>query len=149
MKKIKLTQGKFAIVDDEDFGEVNQYKWFKAGRYAIAHVYKNDKRTTLYMHRLIMNTSSHLDHINNDGLDNQKANLRIATRQQNAMNQHRVSLTTGYKGVYLKKGRYYAGLGFKDKGIHLGIYKTAEEAARAYNEGAKKYFGEFAYLNQI
>ena len=144
-------------IDEEDLVLIKPYKWFKqrnknGGRYALAHVYRNGKRTSLYMHKLIMDSPKgmEIDHVNGDGWDNRKCNLRVCTRQQNTFNQHRVSPTTGYRGVYLKRNKnYYAGLEFNGKGVHLGIYKTAKEAAKAYNEGAKKYYGEFAYLNQI
>src|SRR3990167_5558909 len=136
-------------IDKEDLEIIKSYKWFKGSRYPLAHIYKNGKRTSLYMHKLLINTSEEVDHINGDGFDNRKSNLRIATRQQNAMNQHRVSPTTGYRGVYKKWNGFYAGLETKGKSIHFGVYKTAIEAARAYNKGAKQYFGEFAYLNKI
>ena len=136
-------------IDKEDLEKIKPYKWFKGTHYPLAHIYKNGKRTSLYMHKLLMGGLGEVDHINGNGFDNRRINLRKATRQQNAMNQHRVSPTTGFRGVYLKKGGFYAGLEIKGKGIHLGIYKTAKEAAKAYNEGARKYFGEFAYLNNI
>ena len=138
-------------IDEEDLEKIKPYKWFRGSKYPLTHIYKNGKRTSLYIQNLIMNCPKgmEIDHINGDGFDNRKQNLRLCTRQQNSMNQHRVSPTTGYKGVYLKKGWFYAGLEIKGKGIHLGIHKTAMEAAKAYNEGAKKYFGEFAYLNRI
>ena len=88
-------------IDPEDLGIIKPYKWFKGTCYPLAHIYKNGKRTSLYMAKLIMNCPEgmEVDHINGNGWDNRRQNLRLCPRQQNSMNQHRVSPTTGFKGV--------------------------------------------------
>lgn len=138
-------------IDKEDLEIIKPYKWFNRRGYPMAHIYKNGKRTSLYLARFLMNPPKDMqvDHINGNPSDNRRVNLRICTPQQNSMNQHRVSPTTGYRGVYKKWNGFYAGLETKGKAIHFGVYKTAKEAARAYNQGAIKYFGEFAWLNNI
>ena len=157
MKKIKLTQGKYALIDNEDFKRINQFKWhanFIDGYWrAMRNIRKpNGKRETQLMHRFIMNTPKGMDtdHKNHDGLDNQKHNLRICTMAQNQHNQKlRQNTSSKYKGVtwheQLKKWRTRIRL--NGKRIHLGYYINEIKAARAYDMKAKELFGEFAYLN--
>jgi hypothetical protein len=157
MKEITLTQGKIALVDDEDFKYLNQLKWHtvKVGK---RHYAANSKRinniiTRTFMHRLIKNTSQLLqvDHIDHNGLNNQKSNLRNCTFQQNQMNKQTKN-ATGYKGVYKHKNLYISQItppNNNRRSIHLGYFKTKELAALAYNKAAIKYHGEFANLNYI
>ena len=111
MKKIKLSKGKVALVDNEDYIWLNQWKWhFMAGGYAMRHLrISEDKNSKLiYMHRQILNTPKGLesDHINRNKLDNRKENLRVATRSQNNMNRKkRINCTSKYKGVSWHKQR--------------------------------------------
>jgi hypothetical protein len=149
-KIIPLTQGKQTIVDDEDFDWLNQWKWYYNDRgYAVRHMPSNHKML-LYMHRVIMNTPPDMDtdHINGNGLDNRRANLRVCTTSQNLINHPKqIDNTSGYKGVY-KNHHHWQSIIMKDgKSIYLGTFKTKEISARAYDEAAKKYFGEFACLN--
>ena len=113
--------------------------------------YKN-KRTSTYMHRLIMDVkkNEYVDHINGDTMDNRECNLRICTLEQNQANQMKRKNKTKsiYKGVSINRiGKYIAYIGFKNKYIHLGCFNDEKEAALAYNEAAKKYFGDFARIN--
>jgi len=159
MKKIKLTQGQYALVDDEDFEDLNKYKWIAQYSsctktyYVKRHSHREcGKPKHLQMHRVIMNAKKGqvIDHINGNTLDNRKENLRIATYSQNRGNSKRYrNNTSGYKGVSWNKNRqrWEACIGYQNKYIYLGLYTTKEEAALAYNEAAKKYFGEFANLN--
>ncbi len=158
MKIIKLTQGYEAIVDDEDFEYINQWKWRYNGKYAARTDCSNGKRKTVKMHRVINNTPNGLDtdHISGDKLDNRKCNLRTATRSQNMANQKKhKNNTTGYKGVFYIKRKYknitykyiIAQICLNQKYIHLGYFDTLENAARAYDIAGIKYFGEFAKLN--
>lgn len=108
------------------------------------------------IHRLIMSRmlnrkllrDEEVDHIDGDGLNNRRNNLRIATHAQNIANQ-KVSKnnSTGYKGVVKDGNKYRARIGHKGQDIHIGVYPTAELAARAYDEQALRLFGEFARLN--
>jgi hypothetical protein len=156
MKEIKLTQGKVALVDDDDFEYLNQWKWcackFTHTWYALRVKKINGISNKIYMHGLIMNKNIKVkvDHFNHDGLDNQKKNLRICTHKQNCYNS-RPKKGFKYKGVsFLKDTNKWASyIKFNYKKISLGRYHTEIEAAKAYNEKAKELFGEFAYLNII
>ena len=160
MKEIELTRGKVALVDDENFEYLNQWKWMarESGNnyYAVRGVRKNRKLQNIAMHRIIMNTSNELqvDHIDHNGLNNQKVNLRNCTRQQNMMNKALTKRNkTKFKGVStsMRNGQIKISADIKAEGrtIYLGRFKTLESAALAYNEAAVKYFGEFAYLNNV
>ncbi len=155
MKKIKLTKGKFALVNDEDFEYLNRWRW-----YCHSHGYavRKPKRVIIYMHRLILNIPKGMftDHKNLNKLDNRRSNLRIANENQNHMNCGlRSNNKSGYKGVWWffdkrsNWGKWAVAIKFYKKSIHLGYFKTAKEGALAYNEAAVKYFGEFARLNVI
>ena len=160
MKKIPLTQGKFALVDDADYEWVNEFKWWlsKDG-YAIRTVNFRRKDGTrgsskISMHREILKAENGeiLDHIDNNRLNNQKQNLRKCTASQNSINSL-LSCTnkSGFRGVhwYNKKGKFRARITINLRKIDLGLFTCPIEAARAYNAAAIKYHGEFANLNTI
>jgi hypothetical protein len=151
MKKISLTQDKFVLVDNEDFEWLIRWKWKDNGiGYAVTYI----DGKTIRMHRMIVNatTGKEVDHINGNRLDNRKINLRECTKSQNHMNNFlQKNNTTGYKGVSLFKrvNKYRAYIKKDNKEIHLGYFNNPKDAAVAYNEAAKEYFGEFARLNII
>jgi len=162
MKEIIFTTGQIAIVDDDDFNWLSRYSWrIVKGRnnyYAQTSFWdKNKKQNKNYsMHRLIMNNPDGLqvDHINHNGLDNRKENLRICTASQNSMNTHKTKENKyGYKGVCFIGGKqnrtkpYAAQLRYGKKRYYLGQFATPEEAARAYDQKAKEMFGGYACLN--
>ena len=162
MKKVKLNStkypNKYALVDDEDFEYLNQFKWrpVKAGNtfYAKRHLYTNGKRTTITMHREILGTKNKLiciDHINCNGLNNQRKNLRTCTRQQNQMNRAKANKnsTSKYKGVCWDKSRtnWMSTIHINRIQINLGRFNNEIDAAKAYDKAAKELFGEFANLN--
>lgn len=154
MKTIPLSRGKFAIVDDEDYEWLMHWKWScTAHNYAVRAEGPKCKRKFIYMHREILKTQKGIiDHVNNDKLDNRKINLRNCNKSENATNSPKPSNnTSGYKGVYWNKraSLWMASIKYKYKQIHLGYFKTSIEAARAYNDAAIKYHGEFAKLNRI
>lgn len=148
MKRIPLTQGKFAIVDDCDFELLSALKWQawqdrKNGVwYAI--------RTNARMHRVILgvvNSNIHVDHVNRDGLDNRRANLRRATRSQNLGNRRKnLNNTSGFKGVdfHRPRGTWRVRVQTNGKSRCIGYFHDIEVAAEAYRVAAKKHFGEFA-----
>jgi hypothetical protein len=159
MKEVVLTNGDVALVDDEDYEIVTSYTWRRWGRHNVWYAYTTSQPNIL-MHRLIMGLPDGIiDHKDKNGLNNQKANLRVCTNAENIRNSRkRKDNTSGYKGVIFKcayhKGKKYplkkpwqAYIHFNKKQIHIGYYHTSEEAARAYDKKAKKYFGEFACLN--
>lgn len=155
VKKIPLTQGKFAIVDDCDFHWLSQIKWqFQKSGYAIGVLF--GRRKTLkkvYMHRLILLAPDtvEVDHKNHNGLDNRRKNLRTATRKQQNANKRKFSGTSIYKGVNLRRDKlkWCAQIKSNGKAKYLGSFDTEEEAARVYNEYAAEEFGEFAHLNDL
>lgn len=159
MKKLKLTQNKYALVDDEDFDYLNQWKWHcaKGDKYVARREYfvgGKGKSKIVYMHRLIMNTPEGMetDHINRNGLDNRRENLRICTGAENRFNHKLISTNkTGYHGVYWDKlkGKWGVGISIKGKHKGLGYYENIKKAALAYNEAAILYRGKFANLNSI
>lgn len=157
MKLIQLTQGKFAQVDDDDFEYINSFKWqavkSKKGKtfYAVRRKYINGKKTLIIMHRIIMNLFDKklfIDHIDFDGLNNQKLNLRTATFSQSNSYRRSKSKYT-YKGIRFNDGKWDSRITHNKKQIMVGRFETKEMAALAYNEAAIKYHGEFAYLNKI
>lgn len=149
MKEIKLTQGKVALVDDEDFEYLNQFKWCAHKEcntyYAVRNAKNNGKLFTQYMHNLIIGIIG-VDHKNHEGLDNQKHNLRIANKSQNAMNNMPLkNMTSKYKGVsWFKRDKKWRAV-INEK--HIGLFIDEIEAAKAYDNKAAELFGEFACLN--
>lgn len=156
-KQIQLTKGKFALVDDEDYEWLNQWKWFShdgAGGYAARNskYVRGEKRKTILMHRQIMGEPKELqvDHINRDRRDNRRENLRLVTAQQNKLNSCiQKSNTSGYRGVafWKRKAKWRTMISHDNDRLFMGYYKTAEEAALAYDFAAIFLHGEFAELN--
>jgi hypothetical protein len=152
MRLIKLTQEKFAKVDDEIFEYLDQFKWYA---HKVKNTYyaqrgcklKNGKRGNIHMHKIIMNTKNKIDHADRDGLNNQKSNLREATNSQNQMNKIGWGKSI-FKGAHVQRGKYFAAhIKINGKQKHLGSFKTAEEAAYKYDEAALLNYGKFARLN--
>jgi len=137
------------MVDDEDYERVNKYKWYKAGTGIITDKYYG----SLKLGRYILNINDpeiKVDHKDRNIFNNQKENLRTCNSSQNNINKEKsVYNTSGYKGVtfYKPTKKWRAQIKFKYKAMHIGYYENLEEAARAYDRAAIKYFGEFAYLN--
>jgi len=158
MKLIPLTQGKFAMVDDEDYEYLSQFKWqatksrntFYATRKTGAK-----PRQGFSMHREILSSGKITDHKDGNGLNNQRSNLRNATLAQNCQNAARSSSKIPFKGVDFpirKDGRkwwtrYRATIDVEKRRIHLGYFKNPISAAMAYDAAALKYHGDFARTN--
>ena len=161
MKEIPLTQGKIALVDDEDYERVNSHKWYagRDGRTFYAHrntPIKDGKQITCIMHRFILGLGKgdgkYVDHIDHDGLNNQKSNIRIVTHSQNHMNRISLKNTSSkYKGVCWNKRAkcWHSQIRINSKFIYLGIFEDEKEAAKAYNRKAIELFGEYALLNDL
>ena len=152
VKKIPLTQDKFALVDDADFDELNQYKWYASFTHGIWYVqrseYINGKQKNIKMHRQIMDfpSSKDIDHINHDGLDNRRYNLRVCNHSKNMKNRYmQKNNTSGLIGVSWNKRikKWHAQIGNENKNIHIGYFENKEEANRAYNKKAIELFGEY------
>lgn len=157
MKEIQLTQGKFAIVDDEDFEWLSKYRWFcnKPRNVIFRHTPRNHyKRKDIIMSREILNFPKGLqvDHINGNRFDNRRSNLRICNHAQNNQNKRiQLNNTSGYKGVSWSKHakKWLVRIKSDKKQKYLGYFKNKKEAALVYNQAAIKYHKEFAFLNQI
>jgi hypothetical protein len=158
MKEIKLQNDFVALVDDEDYEYLCQFRWHSAQQkgytqYAIRHLWRDGKRTTTTMHQDILNPSLGMvsDHINGNGLDNRRSNLRVCTASNNCMNRKPQNGSSVYKGVSLhtKGGKWAARIKTKGKIYNLGHFNSEIEAAVVYNNAATKMFGEFARLNTI
>jgi hypothetical protein len=155
MKRIRLGNNRgVVIVDNEDYEELSKYKWSLHGCYEHnKYAYRKINGKSVMMHRVIMNPPSNMviDHINGNGLDNRKANLRICTATQNKANNfsHLKGKLSKYKGVSLDHGLWIASIVNGNKKIRLGWFRDEKDAAMAYNEAASKYRGEFARLNII
>ena len=156
--EIPLTQGRVALIDAEDVDRVLQYKWHACHRppnwYAATSAERRRGRV-IYLHRLIAGAKpgEHVDHINGDGLDCRRQNVRICTNAENRRNMRSTRGVSRYKGVASSTGNatriWAAYIWFNNRKIGLGNYETEEEAARAYNAAALNYHGEFACLNEI
>lgn len=152
--KIELTQGKFAIIDDEDYELVSRYKWHyrTCDGYAATSVGGRKNKKGILMHRLIAKTPNDMrtDHISRDRLDNRKCNIRICTNSQNLGNSIGYSKKTKYKGLdLLPNGKWRARINIGHKSIHLGVRITECDAAKLYDEASIKHFGEFALTNKM
>lgn len=151
MKTIPLTQGHVAKVDDADYERVAQFKWhikrYSHTIYATAHVPGNARQKVL-LHRVIMDAAPgvEIDHIDRDGLNCQRSNLRASTHKQNNGNkQKRKDSKVPYKGItwHAQSSRWRVRVAKQ----HIGMFDDPVEAAKAYDVAAKKQWGEFAYLN--
>ena len=154
-----MAQPKYAKVDPADYKRLKGYEWitrkasncFHAQRYGANG--KRKRGTIVYMHQEILKVPEGMlvDHINNDGMGNRSANLRASTTAQNSRNRKKFSkpCSSKYKGISLRKKNrtWLATITFENKKIYLGYFKNEIDAAKAYDEAAKKYHGEFACLN--
>ncbi len=152
MKQIPLTQGKFAIVDDKDFEKLNSYRWCACFIRANWYVLRHKKGECIRMHRQILNAPKKLvvDHINHNGLDNRKSNLRLCTIAENQRNRlPNKKGTSVYKGVhwYSRIKRWSTRMRYNGRVIFLGNYVDEILAAEAYDKKAKELHKEFAHLN--
>jgi len=159
MKEIPLTQGQFALVDDDDFELLSRYKWHASwsphGKcfYARTNICTPDgKRTVLLMHRLIMDAKpdEQVDHINHFTLDNRKSELRLCTQSQNQNNRRRqTNNKSGHKGVYFnnRNQTWRAQICVSGVQKYLGYFVTIEEAAAARATATLLYHGEFGRIS--
>ena len=156
MREITLTQGKVALVDDEDFEMLSAFKWYAQRSNLTFYAQRaisvgGGRQTAEIMHRVLMPGIEKVDHIDGDGLNNQRANLRDS-EGKNAWNRKpQEGGTSVYKGVswHSRIGKWQAQI-MKDGRTHyLGYFDSEIDAARAYNEGSLKFHGRFGRLNEI
>lgn len=159
MKRIKLTQNQISFVDDEDFEYLNQFTWQACKKkdgnswYALRSYKENGKYKKIGMHREIMNLLDKIkvvDHINHNGLDNRKENLRICTIHENNRNKtvSKTKKSSIYLGVSIHRKKWRATIWTSGKTISAGYFSCQENAAIAYNILAEKYHGQFANYNK-
>jgi len=157
MKEIMLTQGKVALVDDDNYEWLKQFKWStyrkRAGLfYAKRGFRQNGKREWESMHRRIMKAKpgQQIDHINGNGIDNRKENLRICTQSVNQQNRHIPRGLSMYQGVsWSEQGKKWQAQITKDRILnHLGYFEKEEDAARAYNRKALELY-DSPKLNEV
>ena len=155
MKEIPLTQGKVAIVDDEDYKYLSQFKWCAHKVYnifyAVRNIREDGKQKTLQMHTAILGRKDgfECDHINGNGLDNRRSNLRLVTHRQNEQNRHKKK-TSKYPGIYWNKQnkKWEALIRINGKRIHLGLFNDEYKAYLAYCKAVKEMTGQEC-LNDI
>ncbi len=157
-RKIHLTQGMHTIVDADDYDWLTQWKWQLRNNVGKLYARRGWRKGDLFkakgieMHRLILGWDSPLlsDHINGNGLDNRRCNLRLVTPRENRLNTHKIrDGTSKYNGVYWSKveGQWRTRIGNRGNMMHVGYFDDEAEAALAYDEMARKYHGQFALLN--
>jgi|SRR5215475_1210315 len=161
MKRLPIySEGKVAawsLVDDEDFDEQNKHRWsLRLARNGLHYAARgkriDGKAKAFYLHREILkpSTGMEVDHRDHNGLNNQRANLRVATKSQNQANQLARKATSKYKGVcrVAERSRWDARIMVRGKLIWLGDFKTEKEAVYAYDQAAIQHHGEFALAKQ-
>lgn len=151
--EVPLSQGMVALVDPGDAEMVSQYRWFARDRFGTWYAQRNTRRpdgvrTTDTMHRLLTGWDR-TDHINGNGLDNRRSNLRPSSASTNAWNSRSRGGTSRYKGVswYPKTRRWVARIRVHGSKQYLGYFLDESEAARAYDAAARHHFGQFAAVN--
>jgi len=151
-KEIPISNGMISLVDDENFEEISKYEWHINYKYAQTFFYIDDKRICKKLHHLILDVPDgmEIDHIDHDGLNNQKSNLRVCTHQQNTMNKSKNKLCSSkYKGVDSLCNKWRARIMFNGKSVYLGRFKNERDAAKAYNKAAIELHGKYSNLNEI
>lgn len=162
MKKIPLSRGMFAIVDDDDFDSLSKHKWcaHRGGGtwYATRNIVTGSRTTRdrkwkmIMMHREILGelcVNRTVDHVNGDGLDNRRSNIRVASRAENMRNIKPRKHSSVYKGVGIHNGRWRSRIMIDGKTVYVGIFDSEIDAAKAYNQAAIKHYGQFARLNKV
>jgi hypothetical protein len=151
---VPLTQGREAIIDAEDAEDVGRYGWFCSVHKGKPYARRNTRREDgtkygVYLHRDLISDAGDLDidHINGDGLDNRRSNLRLATRSQNMMNAKTVATnSSGYRGVSWQKSKrkWRATICVSGRKTYLGDFKDIEEANAAYVSASLRLHGVFS-----
>lgn len=155
MKKIQLTQGKVALIDDADFESASQFKWYAKKHRNTFYVRRNmtldsGKRVTQCLHQFLIPGQLRIDHADGNGLNNSRSNIRLADAQQNKANSVKLAgCSSRFKGVCWYKPRHLwvAYIKVEYRALSLGYYESESDAAHVYDYAAKIYFGDFARLN--
>lgn len=150
---VPCTMGRVTMFDPHDIVIVAQWNWTTLNKYPSRRTAKAEGNKTIFLHHALIGDlpGMQVDHRDGDGMNNRRGNLRHVSKAQNQMNRHAVVARSGYKGVVRNKRRWGAGLTIREGGKRVahwfGTFDTPEEAARAYDVGARRIFGEFARTN--
>lgn len=149
--RIPLSKGQYAVIDEEDHARVAVHRWHVMTRRRTSYGESRIDGRTVLLHRFLLDAPPGLqvDHVDGDGLNCTRANLRLCSVRENAHNRSRSPRnTSGYKGVFRDGRRWRAQIMEHQRGVSLGTFGTPEEAARAYDQAARERFGEFARTNE-
>ena len=155
MRMVELTKGMSSMVDDEDYDMLMQWSWFvhKCRNTFYAGRMHSSKKRHIKMHRVIMGIDDPaivVDHIDRDGLNNQRSNLRLATSSENLLNAPGWG-ASGFRGVsfHKKANKWQVAVSHQGKSHWIGLFESINDAALAYNKKASELFGQFAFQNVI
>lgn len=148
---IPLSRDFVAVVDLDDYVRVTAYIWYAGERRGLTYAFTDSLGKSTAMHRFLLDVGKgiEVDHIDGNGLNNTRSNLRIATHRQNLQNRRPTAGRYTYKGVsyHDHSSLYRARITVNGKQLNLGYFKCSIEAAQAYDKAAKEHFGEFARTN--
>jgi hypothetical protein len=149
IRRIPVGNGLFALVDASDYEMVSRYKWHAIRKGPKTYACCHKGRKLVSMHRMIMRPRKGyvVDHIDGNGLNNRRCNLRECTIQQNRANARSRGGSSRFVGVYRRKDKWVAGLQYRGKYYYLGLFEDEVEAAKARDRKAYELLGEYAYLN--
>ncbi len=149
IRRISLGNGLFTIVDAADYEWLSKYKWYARRCGGHTYAFCHTGRKQIFMHRMIMRPRKGrmVDHIDHNGLNNRRCNLRFCTAEQNAANARSHGGLSGFVGLRCRGGKYQAGITYKGKYYCLGTFTDPVEAAKARDRKAYEFWGAYAYLN--
>ena len=151
-RRIPLTRGKFAVVDADDYYRLVRFRWHAVYNSKTFYAARIERGKTIKMHRAIMGAPKELvvDHVDRNGLNNRKGNLRLCSTAENSRNTgSNARGSSRYKGVHWHKriGKWAAAIQYDKKVYHVGYFGDEIAAAKAYDEKARELFGEYGFLN--
>lgn len=152
-REITLANGQIALVDDVDYKRLRKFRWHaspqKHTTYAVFCLPTRGGKRTIYMQNFLLRPAPGyvVDHVNHDGLDCRRSNLRIATEAQNGFNRRSAGNRTGFRGVIKRGSKFWAAVAAYGQRYRAGPFDDAVGAANAYDALARKVHGEFAVLN--
>lgn len=147
---IVLKDGLISRIDECDVAEVSRWNWQPRAHKHRPYLRRHHFTSNISLHRFLAGAGETdvVDHINGDTLDNRRANLRVCTRQQNGWNRRpNAKSLSGLKGVRPQGGKWVASIRVNSVRTHLGTFSCRLEAGRAYDDAARRHFGDFAFLN--
>ncbi|MHC4517368.1 MAG: HNH endonuclease [Planctomycetota bacterium] len=149
VRRIPLGNGLFATVDAADYEALSKYRWYASWHGRIVYARCREKGKDMYMHRMIMRPPKGyiVDHIDGNGLNNRRCNLRVCTHQQNQANRGPCGGKSRFVGVFRSRDKWQAGIQSRGQHYYIGVFNDEVEAAKARDRKAYELHGEYAYLN--